>query len=207
MSDEFDYKPNSFKAKEKAKQTAKEPEKKVEKVIDGVAKVKKKNSVSKFTDVFVAEDVKNVKSYILMDVLVPAIKKAVKDIVTDGVEMLLYGESGRGRKGSTNASYVNYNKISDRRSDDRFRSSSVRNGFSHDDIILESYAEADEVLTRMSEAIETYGVVSIADMYDLVGLPHNYTHNKYGWTNLRNAEPVRTRDGYMLKLPRALPID
>ena len=43
-------------------------------------------------------------------------------------------------------------------------------------------------------------------MYDLVGITGQYTDNNYGWTNLRNAEPVRTRDGYMLKLPRAIPL-
>ena len=49
-------------------------------------------------------------------------------------------------------------------------------------------------------------MVSVMDLYDLVGITGQYTDNKYGWTNLRNAEPVRTRDGYMLKLPRAIPL-
>ena len=50
--------------------------------------------------------------------------------------------------------------------------------------------------------------MTVADLYDLVGLNHNFTDNKYGWTNLRNAQPVRDRDGYyILKLPRAVPID
>ena len=59
----------------------------------------------------------------------------------------------------------------------------------------------------MSDLIETYESVSVADLYDLVGKPCNYTDNKYGWTNIRNVEPVRVRDGYILKLPKAMPID
>ena len=59
----------------------------------------------------------------------------------------------------------------------------------------------------MDELIDTYGNVSVADLYDLVGKSSEYTDNKYGWTNLRNAEPVRVRDGYMLKLPKPGPID
>ena len=58
----------------------------------------------------------------------------------------------------------------------------------------------------MGDLIETYGMASVADMYDLVGISCDYTANKYGWTNIRNAEVVRTRDGYMLKMPKALPI-
>ena len=59
----------------------------------------------------------------------------------------------------------------------------------------------------MDELIETYGMVSVADLYDLVGITCNYTDNKYGWTSVRNAEPVRTRDGYVLKLSRPIPIN
>ena len=59
----------------------------------------------------------------------------------------------------------------------------------------------------MDELLETYDIVSVADLYDLVGKTCNYTDNKYGWTNLRNAEPVRVRDGWLLKLPKAGPIN
>ena len=63
------------------------------------------------------------------------------------------------------------------------------------------------MLDRMNEIVETYGLVKVADLYDLVGLTCNYTDNKYGWTSLRTADIVRVRDGYTLKLPKAMPID
>ena len=196
-----DYKANSHRSKEEQKL----PEKKIEPVVKGKV-TKKKNNVRKLTDTFVSEDIQNVKSYVLMDVLVPAIKKAISDIVTNGIDMILYGESGRSTR-KTNASTVSYRNYYDNRRDDRYSSSRTRTGYSYDDVVLETRSEAEDVLTRMDELIDTYGVVSVADMYDLVGISCNYTDNKYGWTNLRNAEPVRIRDGYMLKLPKALPID
>lgn len=202
-----DFKPNSNKFKaEQANASAER--KSLEKVITGTAKTKKKNELRKFTDVFISEDIHNVKSYILMDVLVPAIKKAVSDIIVNGIDMLLYGGKGRDSRRS-NASYVSYNKYSERRDDDRRYGDSTRTltGYSYDDIILPTMGEAQEVLARMDELIDTYGMVKVADLYDLVGLTGNYTDNKYGWTNIRNAEPVRVRDGYMLKLPKALPIN
>ena len=70
-----EYKPNSHKSKEEQKNLV--PEKRVEKVISGTVKSKKKSEMQKFADVFISEDVNNVKSYIVMDVLVPAIKKAI----------------------------------------------------------------------------------------------------------------------------------
>lgn len=201
MSEE--YLPNSHRYKEGQKESL--PEKKrVEKVIHGKVKVRPKSRMHKLTDIFISEDAANVKSYIVMDVLVPAVKKAISDIVRDGIDMILYGES-KGRS-SSSSSYVSYRDYS-RRDEDRFRDRDRdRRGYNHDDIVLESRGEAEEVITRMDELIETYGVVSVADLYDLVGKTCEYTDNKYGWTNVRNAEPIRVRDGWMLRLPKALPL-
>ena len=199
-----EYKSNSHKFKESQSQSLIE-KKKVEKVVRGKVRTKPKSGISKISEVFISEDAANVKSYIVMDVLVPAVKKAISDIVRDGIDMILYGES-RGRKSSTNSSYVSYRDYSRSDDRDRFRESRTRTGYNHDDIVLETRGEAEEVLSRMDELIDTYGVVSVADLYDLIGKSCEYTDNKYGWTNIRNAEPIRVRDGYMLKLPKALPI-
>lgn len=198
-----DYKPNSHRFKEQQRQES--DEKKVEKVVSGKVKTKQ-NNTRKLTNLFVAEDVSNVKSYIFMDVLVPAIKKAVSDIVRDGIDMLLYGEPHGSKGRSSNVPYVSYNKASSSRRDDR-RSAPLRAGYNFNDIVLETRGDAEEVLDQMDGMLEAYGVVCVADLYDLVGLPHNFTDNKYGWTSLRAVDIVRTRDGYILKLPRATPID
>ena len=58
----------------------------------------------------------------------------------------------------------------------------------------------------MDEIMEEYEIVRVADLYDLVGVTGEHTDNKYGWTNIRNAEIERVRDGYRIKMPRALPI-
>lgn len=203
----MDYAPNSHKAKEEKAQTEVPERKKLEKVVTGKVKTKKRNEMSKLGEIFIAEDARNVKSYILMDVLVPAVKKAISDIVTNGIDMLLFGEGGGTRKTSS-ASAVSYRNYYDQKDIRRgYSNTRMRTGYDYDDIILESRGEAEEVLARMDELIETYGIVSVADLYDLVGKTCNYTDNKYGWTNIRNAEPIRVRDGYMLKMPKAGPIN
>lgn len=199
------YKSNSNKSKEEQREST--PEKKIEKVITGSVKSKKKSEIQKLTDVFISEEVSNVKSYILMDVLVPAIKKAVSDIVTNGIDMILYGETGHTKKNSS-ASKVSYRSYYDKANDRReYDPSRTKTGYSYDDIILDTRGEAEDVLSRMDELVATYGLVSVADLYDLVGITGNYTDNKYGWTDIRSASVVRVRDGYMLKLPKALPLN
>ena len=73
---------------------------------------------------------------------------------------------------------------------------------------MESRADADDVLDAMSDLIENYESVSVADLYDLIGIDVSgrYTYNDYGWTSLRNAEIVEVREGYWIKLPRPRPI-
>lgn len=197
-----EYKSNSHKSREQ--QTKKDTDKKIEKVVSGSVTTKKKTGASKFADVFISEDVENVKSYILLDVLLPAVKKAISDIVTNGIDMLLYGESGRNKKTST-ASKISYRSYYDRPSERRDVSSArVRNGFDYDDLIFHTRGDAESVLAAMDEAIDKYGVVSVGDLYDLADVStNNYMVHEYGWTNIRSASVIRVKDGYMIKMPRA----
>lgn len=199
---EMEFKPNShkYKAEQKAKAAAdtKDRERRAEKVTTGKVVTRKKSKTSKIADSFIGEDAGNIGNYILNDVLIPSVKKAVVDIVTDGIAMLLGTDKKKRNSGSSH--YVSYRSYSDDR-DRNYRSSS--RGYNFDEIIFETRGEAEEVLDRMDELLETYRSVSVADMYDLAGLTCDYTDNKYGWTSLRSADVVRCNGGYTLKLPRA----
>lgn len=196
-----EYKPNSHKSKEEAQPS----DKKIEKVVAGKVKAKKKSEIRKFADIFIPEDVESVKSYVVMDVLIPSLKKAIDDIVSNGIHMFLYGETG-GPVQRTPGGRVNYNQLSSQNnSRQNYNQSYTRTNYHYDDVLIDNRGEAHEVLARMDELIMEYGMVSVADFYDLVGVTGNYTDNKYGWYDIRSAQVVRTRDGsYMIKLPRAV---
>ena len=194
---------NSHRSKQNA------TEKKITKVVSGTAKTRKKNEMSKIADVFVAEDMANVKDHVWMDVIVPAIKKIVVDIITDGVNMIFYGNTGGSRdRHDSRGSRVSYSRYYDDR--DRRPSSEPRSRsrFDFEDIVFNSRGEAERVREEMENVIAEYGVVTVADMYDMADLTQPYTSNKFGWTSIRSAEAVRLRNGdYILKLPRPMPID
>ena len=192
------YPSNSHKTREQ------NTDKKVEKVVSGKTSTKKKSGIRKLSDTFLSEDIGNVKNYIFAEVLLPAAKKLVSDIVTNGTNMLLYGEI-KNKKG--NSSKVSYSRYYDDRSRD-YRSPVVRNNFDYDEIIFETRGDAEAVLDAMYDILNQYKVVSVAELYDLASITtHNYTCNNYGWVDLRGSSVVRVRDGYILKLPRALAID
>jgi len=156
-----------------------------------------------------------VGTYILWDVLIPAAKSTISDIISNGIEMVLYGEPGTKRKGrlhrDRDRSYVSYNSIYDRqsrRSRQRERPSDRgRSRHQFDDIIIESKPEAEEVLTVLVEAIEMYESCAVADLYEAVGLPTDFTDHKWGWFNLSSAYVKRDRFGYSLVLPKPEPLE
>lgn len=197
------YKSNAHKLKEQDKL----PEKRVGKVITGVAKTKKKSEIRKFTDIFLAEDINVVKEYLLNDVLIPITKKAISDLFTDGIAILLYGQRGKSGK-SGNASKYSYSKCfddSDRYDRRESRSSSRRGVYSYDEVIIPTRGEAEEVLTRMEELIDRFDNASVADFCEMVGITGTPQDYKFGWTDIRDiksARVERVRDGYMLNLPR-----
>ena len=200
------YESNSHRSKELQREEA-QSERRVQKVVTGNVKTRK-NEVRKLTDIFISEDAANVKSYVIMDVLVPGIKNAIYDIVTNSFDMILFGGTG-GRKKSSSGSKVSYRSYYDDRRDDRRESRySDRNRFDYDDIEFDHRGDAEAVRNEMIDCIERYGMVSVADMYDMAGQTAPYTGNKFGWTSIRTSEIKRVRGGkYIIELPKAIAFD
>ena len=199
------YEPNyhGYKEEQKAKK-----EKKIEKVVSGSVRTQKKSELRKVMDIFISDDIHSVKNYIFDDVLVPAIKKAIDDIVSNGIHMLLYnGDKRNGSKSTVSkVSYGGYFKSSNDRTE--LRANHVRNGFDYDNIIFDNRGDAEAVLSAMDEIISQYDVVSVLDMYDLADYTTtNYAAQRYGWSDIHTAKVVRVPDGYIIQLPRAIPLN
>lgn len=197
-----EFKSNSDKSKELAKQTP------TKKVISGKAKLKKSGS-GKLKELFVAEDIGNVKNYIIHDVLVPALKKAFYDVIVNGLSISLYGDTRMNERSSRPGSNVSYVSYYDRdRRNDYAPSYSRRTGYSYSDVVVETRPEAIDILDRMNESIQAYGIVTVLDLYDFAGLPTYPTDNKYGWSSIRDAQIIHDRDGgWRIKLPRPVAIN
>ena len=179
-------------------------DKKIEKVVTGAVKTKKKSEARKLADVFVAEDMSNVGSFILNDVVVPAIKKLIYDAGKNALEMSLFGGPRKGDRDSRGPQ-VSYRQYYDNdRFDDRPR---ARARLDFDDLTFANRGDAERVLDEMIGTVRRYGLVTVADMYEMAGERQPYTSNNYGWMSLRGADVERCRDGYYLRLPKAQPID
>lgn len=173
--------------------------KKIDKVVKGKVKKKKTNVINST----IMAEMDGVKSFIITDILIPEAKKLILDIV----QAVLRIDSVQSNTRRTTSNYVSYNKYSQEKPIRANSSDRGRVGYRYDNVIFDSRADANDVLKRMDELIDTYQMVSVADFYDLADVESAYTDNKYGWTNIRSAEVVNVREGYIIKLPKALPLD
>lgn len=202
-----DYPSNSLKAK-----GAQTSEKKVTQVTTGLVIAKKKSLGKRFKETFLGENMDNVVGYIIQDVLIPAAKSTISDIVSGGIEMLLFGTS-KGRRTNTynrndsRVSYQKYYKENERKDGRRDITVAARARHNFDDIIIASRAEAEEVRNNLVDLIADYQVATVSDLYDLVGITSEFTDNKYGWDDLSTSKIIRVRDGYLIDLPKPVVIN
>lgn len=192
-------------------------EKRVRKVTEGKVVKRKKGLGRKLEETIIGDSADNVKDYIIWDVLVPALKETISDAVSGGIQMLLFGEKHPSTRGNVSrdrgTSYVSYSSYYNRDKPVRPREgrstgdSRVRRSIETEEIILETRGEAESVLDSLMDIIDNYGEASVADLFELVGIPSEYTDNRYGWENLSMARVDRIRGGYLLNLPKAHALD
>lgn len=203
-----DYQGNSNKKKQEGNPQT--PEKNLEKVVVGEVVVRKPGLGERFKKVFLGGDMTTATQYVVAEVLFPALRNLAVEMVSKGADRLIYGESGmRRRPPSTYQPRVQYNNPVYRPdparhsyAPDRARLTwSTQGRKSFDNIIVSSKADADMVVENLINIVQQYEVVSVADLYELLGLPFSHVDNKWGWTQLGSIETRQTRDGYEISFP------
>lgn len=218
-----DYQGNSHASKdEKPKSffiTAGEERKKLEPVITTEVITRKKPTGRRFKEIFFGGDLRSVSGYVAADVIFPAIRNLIADVVIKGMERYVFGESAFSRRRTPEYKpRTIYNNPINRQRDPRdFRDyrdtvaylpdqPPYRRGRPRQDmneIILSSRQEAETVLESLLNSLDLYGVVSVADLNDLVGLTSSFVDQKWGWLVLHNIEIRQVREGYLIDLPAA----
>lgn len=205
---EEQYPNNSHKYREEQNKS-----KNLSKVVTSEVTVKKKSGFRGFLNNFVSEDAGSVGSFLVNEVLIPGIQSI---IYNGGVGILdnLFPNANIGtarrRSSIDNVSYRSfYDRNRDRDRDRDTRSSRPKNMFDFDDIIIRSKGEAELILDKMYDILDRYHVVSVGDFYELVGIDTHASDYNYGWMNLHNGNcrVIRSNGGYLIDLPKALPIE
>lgn len=178
--------------------------------------IKEKSIGQKAAEAFLAEDVSSVKTYVITDVIIPAIKDIIFNSITQSLEMMIFG----GRSASRSRSNKPYNSMYKGVSYNQNNRSASNDTKDVAEISFSTRRMAQEVLNEMQILIESeFAAVSISDYVDIVERvlreagedlsgfkpSRNWAYDtKFGWTDLAGVRPQLTRGGrYVLTLPRA----
>ena len=186
-------------------------------VATGKVSKKRQSSAKRFRESLGLEETRTVGDYLIWDVLIPAFKETLADVVTKGINVFLDGGAGPSRpirhESRSRVSYEGYysknrnRDYKDARAESR-RYYGMRPGSDIREFVFEDRRDAETILSEMCEIIDTYGFVKLSDFYSAVGeSERNWNDHGYGWDALGSASIERVRDGWVLDLPRPIPLN
>lgn len=201
-----------FPSNSHLKPVSDEPTRKEIKQIATPIKTRKKSLAKRAQETFLAEDIKDVKSHIFTQVVVPGIIDLVLDFFHSGIDMVFgvggvsrreYGRSRRGR------AFTNYSAISYKQEKEpKYRQIRSDGRFAMEEIIVSSRGEAEEIIHNLADLCEDYGCARVSDLYSMVGMSKetDFIHERWGWETVASARAVRDHrsGGYLIDMPRPM---
>ena len=153
----------------------------------------------------VASDIRNATAGLYDEILLPAFKGIISDFVANALDMLLFGGQngyrGTNRYGGSQRSYHNmYQQRQKPPQRGRMVSGSPRSVM-EEEIYFMRRPDAEAVLAQMFERVAKYGWVTVGDMYTLSGATAHHTTERYGWSNISQANVLKTPSGWIIDLP------
>lgn len=117
----------------------------------------------------------------------------IKDTISKAASDYIFEENNR-CKPRSKSGYVSYRKFYNKE----------RNENQYKDILVETKKDAEDIISNIKDCFETYGAVSIADVYDLCTISSSYKDNAIGWNtqdDISKINFVETNLGYNLIFP------
>lgn len=205
--------PNSYAYKEKKnEESTVEPNKipqKVTPIVNSEDVVHcKKTLKSKFKSMIFKDNV-DIKKYVIYDFLIPTVKKGV----LNALSMSFFGEPISTKPKSWNniygtpSGYTGYSNYYNtppnghqRPTDNRMYNNNI---YDYKNIVLHSRDAAERVVMTMYQYIEETGSVSIAHLFELIGVPSNWADTSYGWINPAQIRIRAVYDGFLIDVDNA----
>ena len=198
-----ELKPNSNASREQkeAEETSEEQRPRMQRIGSGASKARKKPIKQRLFETFIDEEFtwKGLRSYIVKDIIAPAIQDAIMDGVNGALGMMFgIGIVRKGAsRGTTSSSskiryggYFNSGNDSSRSSTRSSTKSESRRRTDSSKLevqMKDNEAEAKQIMAQLEELLIDYpeNGVTVCDYYDAFGVTTESTDNHWGWTDLR----------------------
>lgn len=179
--------------------------------ITSAVTVKKESETKKLGKRFFSEDAKSVGGQVFGNVIIPSLQRLVSDAVKTAIDWIIYGKATPMNGGPRNISYTSYwrgpNAPYTPAPQIPASAYTKPTVYNVNEIIFDDRGEAEEVLMRLQEEVARYGLVSVADFYDMISQKHNFTDCKWGWRDLSQAQVMRLGAGFSISFPTVRPIE
>lgn len=176
------------------------------------ATIRKSNPLKQTAKAIFVEDASSVGMFVLSQVVLPSLKQLIYDIGVGGLGRALFNDGVPNRKGGSTGriGFTDYNSASRRRADldpavrsERTMSKGARSNFDFTELVWPDRASALNVIIKLRDILDFYGVVSVADLYEISEISASYTDKNWGWNELeqlRDATVSATRDGFIINI-------
>jgi len=212
---EINFEPNSHKYREQQLAKTAQKDKRPVARAKGRTTPKKQSLSKRFISTFLCADKEEVKSYLIEEVIIPALKENIADFINCAVSMFLFEEVSRrpysrgGRNGQGGTTQTNYGKFYGQKTERLSNFQKPRANHNIEEVYYETKSDASLVLDGMLEILNSdAGQVTVADFYDLSGMSTTFTDNNFGWRELRTARIMGSPSrGYWIELPKPIALN
>lgn len=173
--------------------------------------IRTKESVGKrILKTFIKNDVQDIKTYILQDVILPGIRDGLLDMV-----LAFFGEKNRRSSGYNynGGNVFNYrgcypdNRASSNNSSNQ--NNNNRDGkIRWQDVVIRDSRVASDVVEAMRDRIREFGEASVADLLHYLNVDSDYMDEQWGWTSENDIGMKRAGyEGFVIDAARERPLN
>lgn len=178
------------------------------KITTSPATVKKEGSkLGEIVETFVINDIKDIKTSILLDYIVPGLKDLATGIIDSIFNKGNINRTSDRYSGRTRYEGAYRGNTRSPRQNSSMEYRIQRNYYDYRNLTWNTRGQAEVALNSLWDILDQYKVVSIADLFDIAQCtpPGDSSGNNYGWFDLSGSDVIRTFDGkYLIKLPPAV---
>lgn len=159
---------------------------------------------TRLSDIFTPEDTSSVASFVFTRLIIPRLQVLAVDTINAVARAIFLGERTSEPSRKTPGGYTSYQGYygGEKKPATKLSSSKKTNGsFQFQDVVVDSYGDAQLILDRLDEQLDDQGYVTVSYLYEAAGLPCPFTGNYYGWENISSARIVTDSDGYLIEMP------
>ena len=173
---------------------------------------RKPGLLSRSGNLFFGEDgFRGIANHLVHEVFIPSIQNTIADVATNAIQRAIFGDNNDYRRRNANDYWYGSRKYVDRRLEsssrgrgytdyskqyDKPRSRKSENLSNSVRMIeFDTANDANDVLAVMIDNVEQYGLVTVADFYELSDVASKFTDHQFGWTNLEEVRILPIRGG------------